>query len=176
MIFTPLPVEGAFKIEMEELRDERGMFARTFAVEDFAEHGLETAIAHCNVSVSTKRGTLRGMHYQAEPHGEGKLIRCTRGEIFDVAIDVRPGSPTFKQKAIVQTGGRDGLLIYLPRGVAHGFLTLADDTEVTYQMSAPYVPDSARGVRWNDPAFAIEWPEPVRVIADRDASFPDFVD
>ena len=176
MNFKSLPIEGAFVIELEELRDERGTFARTFAVEEFAERGLETTVAHCNVSVSIERGTLRGMHYQEEPHGEAKLIRCTRGEIFDVGIDLRRGSPTYKQTAVVQTRAKDGLQIYLPKGVAHGFITLAGDTEVTYQMSTPYVPDAARGVRWNDPAFAIEWPEPVKVISERDASYPDFID
>jgi len=176
VIFTPLSISGAFVIELEPIRDERGLFARTFAVEEFAEQGLETNVVHCNVSVTERSGTIRGMHYQANPHGEAKLIRCVKGTIFDVGIDVRNYSPTFKQTASVETHAGDGVLIYLPPGVAHGFQTLVDDTEVTYQMSAAYVPDAARGVRWDDPVFAIEWPQPLTVISDRDASFPDFVD
>src|SRR5262249_40751199 len=140
-------------------------------------HGLNPQVVQCNISYNRSRGTLRGMHYQEGPDAEAKLIRCTRGALYDVVVDVRSGSPTFGQWLAVELkaeAGQPSGMLYLPEGVAHGFLTLADDTEVFYQMSAFYAPAAARGFRWNDPAFSIEWPEPVRVIAERDRTYPDF--
>lgn len=176
MRFTKTPLRGAWVIETERLRDERGWFARTFDAKEFAAYGLCTEIVQCNISFNVRRDTLRGMHYQAHPHGEPKLVRCVRGAIFDVAVDLRPDSPTFKRWHAVELTDENGLAFYIPDGCAHGFLTLRDESEVLYQMGHEYVPDSARGVRFDDPAFAIRWPEVdgERVISERDRSYPDF--
>jgi dTDP-4-dehydrorhamnose 3,5-epimerase len=171
---TPLP--GAWTIELDLLGDERGWFARTFDAAEFAAYGLEPAVVQCNLSFNRRAGTLRGMHYQAEPDGEAKLVRCVRGAIFDVAVDLRPDSPAFCRWHGVELSADNRLAFYIPAGMAHGFQTLTDDCEVLYQMGAAYVQESARGVRWDDPAFAIAWPSAPheRVISERDRSYPDF--
>ena len=174
MNFEDLPIEGAVVIAPEAVDDERGAFARVFDAEEFRARGLDTRVAQCSISTNRRRGTLRGLHYQAAPHGECKLIRCEQGSIFDVLVDLRPDSATYRHWAGVELAAADHRLVYAPEGVAHGFVTLADDSAVYYQISVPYEPSSARGVRWDDPRFGIEWPEPVRVISDRDAGFPDF--
>jgi dTDP-4-dehydrorhamnose 3,5-epimerase len=172
--FTETPLAGAFVIELELLRDERGFFARTFDADQFREHGLEPAVAQCNTSFNERAGTLRGLHYQADPDGERKLVRCTRGVIYDVIVDLRADSETYCRWFAVELSADNARQLYVPKGLAHGFQTLTDDSEVAYQMSHVHVPGQARGVRWNDPAFGIEWPEAERTISDRDAAFPDF--
>ena len=174
MRLRPLAVDGAFVVEPERHADERGYFARAFDADAFAEHGLESAVAQTSVSFNVKELTLRGLHYQAAPHAEAKLVRCTRGAVYDVVVDLRPQSPTFLRWDAVQLDEDDGLGAYVPPGCAHGFLTLRDASELHYQISAPYQPEAARGVRWDDPAFGIDWPAAPRVIAARDASYPDF--
>jgi dTDP-4-dehydrorhamnose 3,5-epimerase len=178
MIFAETRLKGVFEIAMAPHEDERGFFARTYCWREFEAHGLNPRVVQCNVSYNQSRGTLRGMHYQAAPDAEAKLIRCLRGAIYDVAVDLRAGSPTFGQWTAAELRaepGRPSRMLYIPEGLAHGFLTLADDTEVFYQMSEFFAPQAALGFRWNDPAFAIEWPEPARVISDRDRTYPDFV-
>ena len=174
MIFTATAVPGVFVVEPERRDDERGFFARTFCAREFAERGLDARIAQCSVSYSPRRATLRGLHYQAAPHAEAKLVRCTRGEIFDVAVDLRPGSTTFKRHVALTLSAEDRRAVYIPPGCAHGFETLTDDTEVLYQISEFHVPEAARGMRWDDPAFAIQWPLAPAVISERDRSYPDF--
>ena len=174
MRFAETPLPGAYLIELEPIEDERGWFARTFCAEEFAAHGLDPAVAQCNSSFSDRAATLRGMHYQAEPHGEAKLVRCTRGAIYDVLVDLRADSPTFCRWTGCELSATNRRMLYAPVGTAHGFVTLADASEVLYQMSFPYVPDAARGVRFDDPAFGIEWPVEPAVISERDRSYPDF--
>ena len=174
MKFTPLPLQGAFLIEPEPIADARGFFARTFCREEFSTHGLNPELQQCSLSFNTLKGTLRGMHYQTEPHQEVKLVRCTMGSIHDVIIDLRPDSATFRRWTSVRLTAENRTSIYIPEGVAHGFLTLDDNCEVFYQMSEPFHPGSIAGVRWNDPAFAIQWPEDPCVISDRDRDYPDF--
>jgi dTDP-4-dehydrorhamnose 3,5-epimerase len=175
MKFTETELKGAFIINVERLEDERGFFARTWCRQEFETHGLNPGLAQCNISYNRKRGTLRGMHYQAAPHEEAKLVRCTRGAIYDVIIDLRPGSQTFKRWAGLELNEHNRRMLYIPEGFAHGFLTLRDDTEVFYQMSVPYSAEHARGVRWNDPAFGIQWPEEVSIISDKDSRLTDFL-
>jgi dTDP-4-dehydrorhamnose 3,5-epimerase len=172
--FTETPIPGAFLVELEPHADERGWFARTYDAAEFASRGLEPTGVQCNASYNARRGTLRGMHYQEEPHGEPKLVRCTRGAVFDVIVDIREDSPSLRRWHGVELTPDNGAMLYVPRGVAHGFQTLADHSEVAYQMGQVYSPEHAGGVRWNDPAFGIEWPEPPRLISERDASYPDF--
>jgi len=176
MRFLQTPLPGVWVVELDLIADERGWFARTFDAEEFAARGLDPAVVQCNASFNARRDTLRGMHYQAEPHGECKLVRCVRGAIFDVAVDVRPDSPTCRRWHGVELSAENALGFYIPAGLAHGFQTLTDDCEVLYQMGHRYVPDAARGVRWDDPAFAIHWPaiEGERIIAERDSAYPDF--
>lgn len=176
MRFVQTPLPGAWVIELELLGDERGWFARTFDAEEFAARGMNPAVAQCNASFNARRGTLRGLHYQAAPHGESKLVRCVRGAIFDVAVDLREDSPAYRSWHGVELSADNGRAFYIPDGMAHGFQTLVDDCEVIYQMGERYEADAARGVRWDDPAFAIGWPDPQgeRVISERDASYPDF--
>ena len=174
MIFKPTELPGAYIIEPGRLEDIRGYFARTFCEKDFAAQGLETQVAQCSVSFNHKKGTLRGMHYQVAPLKEVKLVRCNRGAIFDVIIDLRRDSPAFKKHIAVQLDERNGKMLYIPVGFAHGFQTLEDDTEVFYQMSQIYSAEHARGVRWNDPAFGIQWPQDERTILERDRNYPDF--
>ncbi len=173
--FLPTPIAGAWLIEMEPVEDERGAFARSFCREEFARHGLNPAVAQCSVSTNRRKGTLRGMHYQAAPHEETKLVRCTRGAIHDVILDLRPQSPTFRKWFAVELSADNRRMLYVPAGFAHGFQSLTDNTEVFYQISTPYHPESARGVRWDDPAFGIEWPATERIISDKDRHYPDFV-
>ena len=217
MIFTETNLKGAYLIEIEPIEDERGFFARSFCQEEVRLHGINMNIAQCNISFNKKKGTLRGMHYQAAPYEEAKLVRCVRGAIYDVIIDLRPDSPTYcKWIAVELTGlgfqfAADSsqmtayspqlaahssqltaqgspsaayslpltaycyLMLYIPQGFAHGFLTLEDDTEVFYQMSEFYAPGYGRGIRWNDPAFGITWPGEINVISDQDLTYPDFV-
>jgi len=176
MIFRETKLRGAFIIEPQRLEDERGFFARTWCAREFEEHGLSTRLAQCSIAFNKQAGTLRGMHYQAAPHLEAKLVRCTAGAIYDVLIDLRPDSPTFKQHLPVVLTAENRKMIYVPEDFAHGLLTLEDDTEVLYQISEFYAPEYARGVRYNDPAFAIEWPIEVRVISERDRNYPDFAE
>jgi dTDP-4-dehydrorhamnose 3,5-epimerase len=175
MIFRELAIGGAYCIEPEELRDARGFFARTWCQREFASRGLASQLDQCSISFNDRLGTLRGMHYQEPPHGEVKLVRCTAGAIYDVLVDVRPDSPTFRRWVAVELSGANRQLLYIPIGVAHGFLTLADGTEVFYQMTGTYQADSARGLRWNDPVLGIHWPSEPVVMADRDRQYPDFV-
>jgi dTDP-4-dehydrorhamnose 3,5-epimerase len=176
MRFDPAPLEGVWTIEPEKLGDERGWFARTFDAHEFESRGLDPAVVQCNASFNARRGTLRGMHYQAEPHGESKLVRCVRGSIFDVAVDVRRDSATFLRWHGVELSAENGLALYIPAGLAHGFQTLTDNCEVLYQMGHRYVQEAARGVRFDDAAFGIEWPEAPggRIISERDGAYPDF--
>ncbi|MGZ9005789.1 MAG: dTDP-4-dehydrorhamnose 3,5-epimerase [Burkholderiales bacterium] len=175
MIFSPTALPGVFVIEAELSEDERGFFARTWCESEAAAHGIEIVWLQFNSSYTRHRGTLRGMHYQRAPHAEGKLIRVTSGAIHDVVVDLRPESATYQQNVAVQLTAQNRLSLYIPpAALAHGFLTLSDDTEVSYHMSAPYAPAAAAGVRWDDPAFGIQWPEAVRAIAERDAHYPDF--
>ncbi len=174
MNFRELEIAGAYLLEPERHEDARGFFARTFCRREFEERGLEATVVQCNVSFSHRRGTVRGMHYQASPAQEVKLVRCTQGAIWDVILDLRPGSANFKRHVAVQLDAESRASLYIPAGVAHGFQTLTDSAEVFYQMSEFYDPGAARGVRWNDPAFQISWPQEIIVISERDLAFPDF--
>jgi dTDP-4-dehydrorhamnose 3,5-epimerase len=175
MRFIETPLRGAWVIELDLLGDERGWFARTFDADEFIKRGLDPAVVQCNASFNANRDTLRGMHYQAEPHRESKLVRCLRGAIYDVAVDLRRDSATYCCWHGVELTAENRLAFFIPAGMAHGFQTLAENCEVTYQMGHHYVPDSSRGVRWNDPSFGIEWPEATRrIISQRDASYPDY--
>ncbi|MDY3557762.1 dTDP-4-dehydrorhamnose 3,5-epimerase family protein [Gemmata sp. JC673] len=174
MLFLPTELPGVFVIEPEPTGDDRGLFARTYCAEEFARHGLCTQWAQCNVSFNTRAGTLRGMHWQAAPDEEVKLVRCTAGAALDVVADARPDSPTYRKWVAVELTAANRRAVYIPGGYAHGFQTRADGTELFYQMSAFYVPGAARGARWDDPALGIAWPPcDRRVIAPRDLSFPD---
>jgi dTDP-4-dehydrorhamnose 3,5-epimerase len=176
MRFHETPLPGAWVIELDLLGDERGWFARSFDVDEFEARGLDSAVVQCNASYNAHRDTLRGMHYQADPHGESKLVRCIRGAIYDVAVDLRQDSPSFRGWHGVELNAENRLAYYIPAGLAHGFQTLDDECEVLYQMGHRYVPDAARGVRYDDPAFGIEWPEregPL-IVSERDRSYPDF--
>ncbi len=174
MKFTETSLPGAFLIDVEPIYDERGFFARTWCRREFEAHGLVTALAQCSLSFNRFKGTLRGMHYQAPPNDEAKIMTCRAGAVFDVIIDLRADSPTFKRWLGVELTAADRRMLYAPPGFAHGFLTLEDDTEIAYQISAFYAPEGGRGIRWNDPAFGIQWPGPVRVISPRDQRYPDF--
>lgn len=173
MKFTETKLKDAFIITPDLIEDERGCFARTFCRFEFEEHGLNSNLVQCNISFNKTKGTLRGMHYQAAPHAEVKLVRCTAGTIYDVIVDMRQESPTFRQWLAVELSGKNRQLLYVPEGFAHGYQTLEAQTEVFYQVSVSYHPASERGVRWNDPAFGIRWPLPVRVISKKDSSYPD---
>lgn len=173
MKFTQTELPGVWIIDLEKIEDERGYFARTWCDQAAREHGIEVSFPQCNTSFNHRRGTLRGMHYQAEPHGEPKLIRCTRGAIHDVALDLRAG-PSFGKWIAVELTEENGRMFYLPKGIAHGFQTLRDNSEVFYQMGALYVPSSARGIRYNDPAFGIQWPVANPILSPRDGGYADF--
>jgi dTDP-4-dehydrorhamnose 3,5-epimerase len=172
MIFTETKLRGAFVVEPELIEDARGFFARTWTPEEFEARGLNPRIAQCSISYNEKRGTLRGMHYQLAPYAEAKVVRCTRGAIYDVAVDLREGSPTYLRWAAVELSERNRAMLYIPEGFAHGYQTLEDDTEVFYQVSASYRQEAARGLRWDDPALGIEWPLPVASISERDREAP----
>jgi dTDP-4-dehydrorhamnose 3,5-epimerase len=172
--FTALPLEGAYQVTSEDHRDERGSFSRIWDSNEFARHGLASALAQSSLSWNPRRGTLRGLHYQVAPHEEAKLVSCLRGSIWDVIVDLRRDSSTFSQWHGQQLDGDSLSALYVPKGFAHGFLTLADDVLVLYQIAEAYDPKSARGVRWDDPAFNIEWPASPTLISGRDRSYPDF--
>jgi dTDP-4-dehydrorhamnose 3,5-epimerase len=171
VLFIETKLAGGYIIELEKIEDDRGFFARTFCQREFEAHGLNPRIAQCSVSFNRRKGTLRGMHYQVAPYEESKLVRCTMGAIYDVAVDLRPESRTFKQWVAVELTGENGRMFYIPQGLAHGFQTLVDNTEVFYQMSEFYHPQCARGVRWDDPAFGMTWPIKEVIISIKDASF-----
>ena len=175
MRFTQTPLAGAWLIELEPVGDERGSFARTFDREAWEQRSMDPSVVQCSVSFNPRAGTLRGMHLQTEPHGEPKLMRVSRGAIFDVLVDLREDSPTHRQWYGAQLSAENGCMLFAPRGLAHGFQTLADDSEVVYTIGAPYVPEAASGVRWDDPALAIEWPDAPaggRTIGARDLAWP----
>ncbi|HEY9080124.1 dTDP-4-dehydrorhamnose 3,5-epimerase [Magnetovibrio sp.] len=176
MKLTPLEIEGAALIEIEPIHDERGFFARSFCRQAFADAGLTLNIVQSNLSYNAQKGTLRGMHYQAQPNPDPKLVSCIQGAIFDVVVDIREGSKTFCQWFGIELTADNHKALFVPPGCAHGFITLCDDALVQYQMGETFVPGLARGVRWNDPAFGVEWPLPPSIISDRDATFPDFRD
>ena len=175
MKFTPTKIPGAYLINIEPMTDERGFFARSFCADEFQHQGLNSNFVQCNVSFTARQGTIRGMHYQVAPDTETKLVRCTRGAIYDVILDLRPESPTFKQWVAAELTADNHQMFYIPPGCAHGLQTLVDNTEVFYQMAGVYNADAARGVRWNDPAFGIEMPLAVSVINQRDRKYPDFI-
>lgn len=172
MIFHATELAGAFVIEPERHSDERGFFARTFAPEDFLAHGLDPRVAQVALAFNQRRGTLRGLHYQEAPHAQAKLVRCTQGAIWDVIVDLRPGSATERRFTGVELTAGNRLQLYVPEGFAHGYLTLAEDSEVLYQLATPWQPTAERGVRWDDPSLAIPWPFPPAVISARDAGLP----
>ena len=174
MRFEAIDLDGAWLIHPERIEDSRGYFVRTFCINEFGEHGLATAFPQHSVSASSKKGTVRGMHFQRAPHGEVKLVRCLSGAIWDVIIDIRPGSPTFRQSRGFELSGDNGLQLYIPEGFAHGLQTLQDDTRVNYLISRFHVPGAADGARYNDPAFDVKWPLPVTTIAEKDLAWPDF--
>jgi dTDP-4-dehydrorhamnose 3,5-epimerase len=176
MRFIETFLPGVFIVEIEPQSDDRGFFSRTWCQQNFMEHGLSPKLVQCNISFNQKKGTLRGMHYQLKPSAEAKLVRCTRGAVYDVVIDIRKDSRSYKKwfsKELTEWN-RDAL--FIPEGLAHGFLTLTDQTELLYQMSEFYQPETARGIRWNDPEFNITWPEEISVIAEKDNNYPDFRD
>lgn len=173
MIFKPLEIEGAYIIEIERIEDERGFFSRTFCKKDFEKHGLKTDMVQCNISYNKKKGTLRGMHFQ-EPHPEAKLVRCTKGAIYDVIIDLRKNSSTLGQWTSVELTDKNGKMLYIPEGVAHGFQALKDDTEVFYQMSEYYYPEFSRGIRWDDEAFGVCWPIKDKIISEKDQQYRSY--
>jgi dTDP-4-dehydrorhamnose 3,5-epimerase len=173
MIFQPTAIPGVWVIDIEPHYDDRGFFARSWCGRETAARGLNPASAQCSISYNHRRGTLRGLHYQAAPRAEAKWIRCTRGAVLDVAVDLRPQSPAYGKWFAVELTDESRRMMYVPEGVAHGFQTLKDDTELFYQISEYYVPELARGVRWNDPAFGISWPIPDPILSDRDRSFAD---
>jgi dTDP-4-dehydrorhamnose 3,5-epimerase len=174
MIFHETKISGVFEIHVERKSDDRGFFARTWCQREFEDHGLNGNLVQCSISFNRRKRTLRGMHYQAAPFAETKLVRCTQGSIYDVVLDLRPHSGTFRDWIAVTLTAENRNMVYVPKGCAHGFLTLKDETEVFYQMSEFFDLESARGVRWNDPAFQIAWPEGVEVISDRDRTYSDF--
>lgn len=174
MKFNPLSLTGAYQIDIEAVTDERGFFARTWCQETADLLGLETHFDQCSISYNILKGTLRGMHLQRDPYGEAKLVRCTRGVVYDVLLDLRPHSATFKNWVGVELSADNYQMVYIPPGIAHGFITLADDSEVFYQISKPYRPEASIGVRWNDPAFSISWPIEPTVLSERDKSYSEF--
>ena len=174
MKFSKTNIASVFEIQIEPSLDDRGFFARTWCRREFEAQGLDTELIQCNVSFNTRKGTLRGMHYQEAPYAEAKLVRCIRGSVYDVVVDLRSSSPTFKQWVAFVLNSEKHNMVYVPEGCAHGFLTLESETEVFYQMSAFYNAESARGIRWNDPAFHIEWPDKVEVISERDRTYPNY--
>ncbi len=174
MIFTETKLKGAFIIEIKKLEDERGFFGRAWCHNEFKEHGLNPNICQINTSYTKKKGTIRGLHYQVDPYQETKFIRCTRGRIFDVIIDLRPGSPTFMQWIGNELSSDSYKMVYVPEYFAHGILSLEDNSEVYYPVSQFYTPGAERGIRWNDPAFNIQWPVKVEIVSEKDNSHPDF--
>ncbi len=193
MIFVETKLKGAYLIEIQKLEDDRGFFARSYCFREFEAHGLNPRVVQCNISYNAKKGTLRGMHYQVPPYEEAKLVRCTMGSIYDVIVDIRPNSATYSQWIGVELSSTrftassfqltllyvspltaHYMMLYIPEGFAHGFITMEDNTEVFYQMSEFYAPDSAKGIRWNDPAFDIQWPLEPAVMSEKDRNYADF--
>lgn len=174
MIFTETKLKGAYIIDIERLQDERGFFARSWCQKEFRAQGLDAGLVQCSVSFNTKKGTLRGMHYQVKPYEEAKLVRCTMGSIYDVIVDLRQDSSTYRQYVGFVLSAENRKMLYVPKGFAHGFLTLEDNTEIFYQMSEFFAPEYGRGFRWNDPIFRISWPTDIKIISDRDRNLPDF--
>ena len=172
MRFTPTQLEGAFIVELDRIEDERGFFARSWCAAEFESHGLDARTVQCNISFNRKRGTLRGMHYQNPPHEEAKLVRCTQGAIYDVVVDIRADSPTYRQWVGVELTAESRRMLYVPKGFSHGFQTLADDSEVFYQMSEAYCPEAAAGFRHDDPAVSIAWPVGRKIVSDKDMALP----
>jgi dTDP-4-dehydrorhamnose 3,5-epimerase len=172
MIFTELPLRGAYLIDVERSTDERGFFARSYCAEEFAAIGFRHELRQCSISYNARKGTLRGLHYQSAPHEEHKLVRCTAGAVFDVVVDIRAASPTCRQWYGTELTAENRRSLFIPPGFAHGFVSLSADAEVYYMISASHAPQFGRGFRWNDPAFAIEWPVPPTVISARDAAYP----
>jgi dTDP-4-dehydrorhamnose 3,5-epimerase len=173
MLFLPSEIPGAWVIEPEWISDERGAFARTWCAHEFESHGLNPRLVQCNLSINHRRGTVRGMHFQREPHAEAKLVRCTRGAIYDVIVDLRTDSPTYGRWIGQELSADNHRMFYIPEGFAHGFQTLTDDAEVFYQMSREFVPGMSCGVRWDDPAIHVRWPLPISIISERDQSWPE---
>jgi dTDP-4-dehydrorhamnose 3,5-epimerase len=171
--FAAAGLAGVYIVELDRLEDERGFFARTFCRDEFAAHGLQSNFVQCNLSFNARKGTLRGLHYQAKPHEEAKLVRCTRGALFDVVVDIRTGSPTYRKWISAELTADNGRMLYVPEGYAHGFQTIADDTEIFYQMGEAHHSASSRGMRWNDSALAIRWPLANPIVSARDAGYPD---
>lgn len=176
MIFQETPLKGAFVLELKKLEDDRGFFARSYCQKEFEEHGLVPRIVQANVSYNIKKGTLRGMHYQIHPYEETKLVRCTCGAIYDVIIDLRKSSPTYRQWFGIELTAENRKMLFVPESFGHGFQTLKEDTEVTYMVSQFYAPGAERGIRWNDPSFGIQWPTGVEVISPKDAHWEDYRD
>ncbi|MBI3881245.1 MAG: dTDP-4-dehydrorhamnose 3,5-epimerase [Verrucomicrobia bacterium] len=174
MTFTATKLPGAFLLDVQLLTDDRGAFARTFCAEEFRQHGLDPRAVQSAISFNQRRGTLRGMHWQVAPHAQSKLVRVTHGAIHDVIVDLRPGSPTFRQHLGVELSAANRRMLFVPEGFAHGFQTLADGTELFYQFGSPFVPGQDAGARWNDPAFGITWPLPDPIMNERDKNWPDF--
>lgn len=174
MRFLETKLPGVFEIHLELAADERGFFTRSWCQKEFGDHGLSSKLVQCSISLSTRRGTLRGIHYQAAPFAETKVVRCISGAIYDVVLDLRRESPTFKEWFAMVLSADNRHSLYIPEGCAHGFLTLTDESEILYQMSEFYNPEAGRGVRWNDPSFQIAWPEKVEVISERDRTYADF--
>jgi dTDP-4-dehydrorhamnose 3,5-epimerase len=175
VIFNHTKLDGAYIIDLDRHEDERGFFARTWCHQEFRKHGLNADIAQTSISFNKQAGTLRGMHFQIEPYEETKLVRCTRGALYDVIIDLRAKSPTFRQWISIELSAGNYRTLYIPAGFAHGFITLEDNTEATYLISDPYVPDSASGIRWDDPAFNVKWPRAIEVVSGKDLEWPDFM-
>lgn len=173
MIFTETPLLGAYVVEIEKREDERGFFARSWCAEEFSDEGLQSRLVQCNVSFNKTRGTLRGLHYQMPPHSEAKLVRCTRGAVYDVIVDLRADSPTFLKWFAIELTAMNYRMLYIPERFGHGFQTLEDETEIFYQMSEFYAPLEARGIRWNDPRVGIVWPEADRIISIKDREYAD---
>lgn len=175
MIFTETRLKGSYIVDLNPIEDERGFFARSWCRKEFESHGLNSDIAQCNLSFNHRKGTIRGMHFQVEPYREVKLVKCTRGAIFDVIIDLRTDSGTFKSWIGVELSSENRRMLYVPKGFAHGYQALEENTEVFYQVSQFYQPQVERGYRWNDPAFLIKWPLDVTCISSKDSSYPDFI-
>lgn len=175
MLFRELSLPGAYLVEIEPRADERGFFARTFCEDEFAAAGLVTRFPQASVSYNARRGTVRGMHFQATPHEETKLVRCLAGAVYDVIVDLRPESPTYLRSIGVELTAKNRAALYLPKGFAHGFQSLRDDSELLYMIDVGYVANAARGIRWNDPSIDVQWPDPVEVIAEKDSEFPDLI-
>ena len=173
MIFRETKLQGAFIIGVEKREDDRGFFARAWCKKEFDEHGLTASMVQSNIAFSKRKGTLRGLHYQSAPYGEVKVVRCTRGSLYDVLVDVRPGSPTYRQWIGVELTSENHKMTYIPEGFAHGYQTLEDNTEVMYQVSQFYFPDFERGIRYDDPGIGIDWPHMVKILSDKDKGWPD---